>query len=200
VAVGGVLEPVTLLRAYRQGVFPWPIEGLPLVWFCPRERAILEFDSVHVPRRLARTRRRTALRFTVDIAFARVIRGCADAARPGQESTWITPDVIAAYTRLHELGAAHSVEAWRGDTLVGGIYGVDCGGAFAAESMFHREPDASKLALLHLIDHLRARGLDWVDIQVMTPHMAALGARTITRRAFLERLARTQARRLTLFR
>jgi len=199
VAVGGALEPSTLLRAYRQGVFPWPVEGLPLVWFCPRERAILELDAVHVPRRLARTRRRTALGFTVDAAFAAVIRACAEVPRPDQERTWITPEVMTAYTRLHELGAAHSVEAWRGDTLVGGIYGVDADGAFAAESMFHREPNASKLALLHLLEHLAARGLDWIDIQVMTPHLERLGARPLPRAAFLARLAHTRARGLRLF-
>jgi leucyl/phenylalanyl-tRNA--protein transferase len=199
VAVGGDLTPETLLRAYRRGIFPWPVEGLPLLWFCPRERTILDFAAVHVARRLARTRRRTTLRFTVDAAFAAVIRACADTPRPGQDSTWITDEIRAAYTRLHRLGIAHSVEAWRAETLVGGIYGVDVDGAFAAESMFHHETDASKLALLYLVDHLRARGLDWIDIQVMTPHMQRFGARPIPRRDFLEKLARTRARRLRLF-
>jgi leucyl/phenylalanyl-tRNA--protein transferase len=199
VAVGGDLEPATLLHAYRRGIFPWPVEGLPLLWFCPRERAILEFADLRVSRSLARARRRSAFRFTVDAAFAQVIRACAGAPRPGQQGTWITPDLLAAYTRLHRLGIAHSIEAWRGEALAAGIYGVDADGAFAAESMFYREPNASKLALLHLVDHLRARGLDWLDIQVMTPHLERLGARTIPRRTFLERLARTRARGLRLF-
>jgi leucyl/phenylalanyl-tRNA---protein transferase len=199
VAVGGELDPETLIRAYRHGVFPWPVEGLPLLWFCPRERAILELARVHVGRGLARARRRSTLRFTVDAAFPAVIRACADSPRPGQESTWITPPILAAYTRLHALGVAHSVEAWRGDALVAGVYGVDVDGAFAAESMFHRESDASKLALLHLVDVLRAGGLDWLDVQVMTPHLERLGARSIPRREFLARLARTRARGLRIF-
>jgi leucyl/phenylalanyl-tRNA--protein transferase len=199
VAVGGELDPETLVRAYRHGIFPWPVEGLPLLWFCPRERAILEFARVHVGRSLARARRRSTLRFTVDAAFPAVIAACAESPRPGQESTWITPPILAAYTRLHAVGVAHSVEAWRGDALVAGVYGVDVDGAFAAESMFHRESDASKLALLHLVDVLRAGGLDWLDVQVMTPHLERLGARTIPRREFLARLARTRARGLRAF-
>jgi leucyl/phenylalanyl-tRNA--protein transferase len=199
VAVGGDLEPATLVAAYRRGVFPWPVEGLPLLWFCPRERAVLDFAVLHVGRSLARARRRTPFRFTVDAAFAGVIEACATAPRPGQESTWITPAMRAAYVALHRAGIAHSVEAWRDDTLVGGIYGVDAGGAFGAESMFHGETDASKLALLHLVDHLASRGLDWLDVQVMTPHLERLGARPIPRAAFLERLARTCARGLRLF-
>jgi leucyl/phenylalanyl-tRNA--protein transferase len=199
VAVGGDLEPETLLAAYRAGVFPWPTEGLPLLWFCPRTRAILEFGALHVGRSLARARRRTELRFTIDADFARVIRGCAEIPRPDQDGTWINVEMVEAYERLHTLGIAHSVEAWREDELVGGIYGVDSGGAFAAESMFHREPWASKLALLHLVDHLASRGLDWMDIQVMTPHMEHMGARDVSRRDFLARLKRTRRRELLLF-
>ena len=199
VAVGGDLDPTTLLRAYHHGIFPWPVEGLPLLWFCPRERALLHFADLHVGRSLARARRRSTLRFTIDAAFSAVINACAETPRPGQESTWITPDMLAAYTRLAALGIAHSVEAWRGETLVAGVYGVDAGGAFAAESMFHHEPDASKLALLHLIEHLRARGLDWLDVQVMTPHIERLGARREARHEFLARLARARGRGLRLF-
>jgi leucyl/phenylalanyl-tRNA---protein transferase len=199
VAVGGDLEAETLLRAYRHGVFPWPVDGLPLLWFCPEERAILDFAALHVGRSLARARRRTALRFSVDAAFPAVIGACAAAPRPDQQGTWITAEMRAAYVRLHALGVAHSVEAWRGDALVGGVYGVAVDGAFSAESMFHREPDASKLALLELVDHLRAHGLDWIDIQVMTPHLARLGAHTEPRPDFLTRLARTRARQLRIF-
>jgi leucyl/phenylalanyl-tRNA--protein transferase len=199
VAVGGDLEPATVLRAYRRGVFPWPVPGLPLLWFSPRERAILEFDRLHLGRSVARARRRSTLRFTVDADFAAVIRGSAETPRPGQEATWITPAMQDAYVRLHGLGVAHSVEAWRGDALVGGVYGVDVDGAFAAESMFRREPDASKLALLHLIEHLAAGGLDWIDVQVITPHLARLGARTLPRPEFLRRLAATRARGLAPF-
>jgi leucyl/phenylalanyl-tRNA--protein transferase len=199
VAVGGDLHPQSLLLAYRQGIFPWPVEGFPLLWFCPAERGVLEFQDLHLPRSLARARRQTALRLSIDAAFAQVIRACAATPRPGQDGTWITPQIITAYVRLHRMGITHSVEAWRGERLVGGIYGVEVDGAFAAESMFYHEPDASKLALLHLIEHLRARGLDWLDIQVLTPHLARLGAKAISRDEFLGKLRRTRARGLRLF-
>lgn len=199
VAIGGDLHPQSLLLAYRQGIFPWPVEGLPLLWFCPAQRAILGFAALHVPRSLARARRRSTLRFTIDAAFPAVIRACASTPRPRQDGTWITPQILAAYTRLHRLSIAHSVEAWRRDGLVGGVYGVDVDGAFAAESMFYEEPDASKLALLHLVEHLRSRGLDWLDVQVLTPHLARLGATAIRRDEFLEKLRDTRARGLRLF-
>ena len=199
VAVGGDLHPQSLLLAYRQGIFPWPVEGLPLLWFCPVERAVLDFDRLHVPRSLARARRRSTLRFTIDADFPAVLRACAGAPRPGQDGTWITPAITAAYLRLHRLGHAHSVEAWRDGRLVGGLYGVDVDGAFGGESMFHAEPNASKLGLLFLVDHLRARGLDYLDVQVMTPHLERLGAHTMPRDAFLGRLAVTRARGLALF-
>jgi leucyl/phenylalanyl-tRNA--protein transferase len=199
VAMGGDLEPASLLLAYRQGIFPWPVEGMPLLWFCPPARGVLEFDALHVARRLARARAHTTLRFTIDAAFPTVIRRCATVPRPGQRGTWITGEIRRAYIRLHGLGIAHSVEAWNGRRLVGGVYGVAVDGAFAAESMFHLESDASKLALLHLIDHLAGRGLDWLDIQVLSPHLARLGARSIPREDFLAKLARTRARGNALF-
>jgi leucyl/phenylalanyl-tRNA--protein transferase len=199
VAIGGDLHPDSVLAAYRQGIFPWPVEKLPLLWFCPAERGVLHFQALHVPRSLARARRQTPFRFTIDRAFAAVIRGCAETPRPGQHGTWVTPAVIAAYVRLHAMGIAHSVEAWLDETLVGGAYGVDIDGAFAAESMFYRRPNASKLALLHLIDHLRSGGLDWMDVQTLTPHMQRLGARLVAREHFLALLQQTRARRLRLF-
>ncbi len=199
VAIGDDLRPETLIEAYRAGIFPWPAEDIPLPWFSPKRRAILRFDAIHVSRSLARERRRTPLRFTIDADFRGVIAGCASTPRPGQEGTWIFPRIVDAYVTLHELGHAHSAEAWEGDELVGGIYGVDMGGAFGGESMFHRRPNASKLALLHLADHLASRGLDWMDIQIMTPHMKALGAREIGRGKFLDLLHSTQARGLVLF-
>jgi leucyl/phenylalanyl-tRNA---protein transferase len=200
VAVGGSLEPRVLVEAYRRGVFPWPIDGLPLLpWFCPRERAIVDFNLLHVPRSLRRALRQTALQCTIDAAFARVIDHCAAVPRPGQDGTWITPELMKAYQDLHHLGYAHSVEVWDQGALVGGIYGVEVDGYFSAESMFHLAPNASKIALFHLIDHLRAGGLDWFDIQVMTPHMAAIGAVILSRKGFLDRLAKTRARGLKLF-
>ena len=199
VAIGGDLHPDTLQLAYRQGIFPWPVEGLPLLWFSPAERGVLEFARLHVSRSLARARKRTSLQFSIDRAFPSVIRACADTPRPGQDGTWITPQIVAAYTRLHRMRIAHSVEAWDGGRLVGGVYGVDVDGAFSAESMFYHQPYASKLALLHLVDHLRGHGLDWLDIQVLTPHLARLGARPVPREEFLERLRRTRALGLRLF-
>ena len=199
VAVGGQPRPALLVEAYRRGIFPWPVEGYPLLWFSPAERAVLEFDRLHVPRSLARERRRTRLNFTFDRAFERVIRSCAAIERAHEEGTWITPAMVRGYTELHRLGGAHSVEAWEGDELVGGLYGVDAGGAFAGESMFRLRPNASKLALLFLVEHLAARGLDWLDVQVLTPHVEALGARLIPREEFLDKLARTLARGLQLF-
>jgi leucyl/phenylalanyl-tRNA--protein transferase len=199
VVIGGSLNAVNLLCAYRCGIFPWPIDGWPLTWFCPEERAILEFKDLHVPRRLARIRKHAPFSFTINQNFGAVIEACARAKRAGEDGTWITPEMIRAYCELHRRGHAHSVEAWEEDRLVGGLYGVDADGAFAGESMFFLRPNASKLALLHLIEHLAARGLDWIDVQVMTPHIEALGARLVSRDRFLEKLARTRARKLDLF-
>lgn len=200
VALGGSLNTDNLLQAYRRGIFPWPLEGWPLAWFCPDERAILEFKDLHVPRRLERIRRRTPLRCTLDQNFKDVITRCAKVRRAGEVGTWITPQMLRAYCELHRLGHAHSVEVWdAADNLVGGLYGVDADGSFAGESMFHLQPNASKLALLYLIDHLRARGLNWIDIQVLTPHMTALGAKEISRVEFLERLKATRSLGLKLF-
>lgn len=199
VAVGGNLQPASLVTAYRRGIFPWPIEGCPLPWFCPRERAILAFDDLHVPRRLARLARQSPFRFTIDQDFQRVMLNCAVVKRPEEQGTWITNEMFKAYCELHRLGHAHSVEAWEGDELVGGVYGVDAGGAFAGESMFYLRPSASRLALLSLFEHLRGRGLEWIDIQVLTPHMQALGAKLVSRETFLDKLARALERKLELF-
>jgi leucyl/phenylalanyl-tRNA---protein transferase len=199
VALGDDLSSETLVTAYRSGIFPWPTEGIPLPWFSPRWRAILFFDELHIARSLRRFASRHPYRLTVDASFEQVITACAETPRPEQDGTWIYPPIIEAYCRLHELGVAHSIEVWEDELLVGGIYGVDAGGAFAAESMFHHRPNASKLALLALIRHLQSRGLEWLDIQVLTPHMEQLGARLISRNRFLDLLSATQARELTLF-
>jgi len=199
VAVGGRPDPDLLAEAYARGIFPWPVEGYPLLWFSPPERGLLFFEELRVPRSLARERRRTRLTFTIDRAFERVIRACAQVPRAHERGTWITRDMIRGYCEFHRRGHAHSVEAWEGGELVGGVYGVDAGGAFAGESMFRLRPNASKLALLFLIEHLRARGLDWLDIQVITPHMESLGARLVPREEFLSLLSRARARNLKLF-
>lgn len=200
VAVGSDLRTERLRAAYRRGIFPWPHDGLPLLWFCPWERAILEFSRLHIGASLAKARRKSDLQFTLDQNFDAVIDGCRRVKRPGQRGTWITPVMQSAYRKLHREGDAHSVEAWSRDgLLVGGIYGVDADGVFCGESMFHLIPNASKLALLFLADHLQARGARFMDIQQMTPHMERMGAREIGQGEFLERLAQEQARSLTLF-
>src|SRR5581483_9287453 len=184
-----------LISAYRRGIFPWPDASLPgaIPWVCPLRRAILEFESLHVPKNLRRAQRALAgLRFTVDTDFDAVIRACSAAPRRGQDGTWITAPMIAAYSELHRRGHAHSVEAWVGDELVAGLYGVTAGGVFTGESMFHRVSDASKLCILHLVDLLAARGATWIDIQQLTPHFTLLGAREIGRDEFLRRLAAEQ--------
>jgi leucyl/phenylalanyl-tRNA--protein transferase len=191
VALDYNLSPERLVSAYRHGIFPWPDSSpfSPIPWVCPPHRAILEFDRLHVPRNLRKAQRVAKLEFTIDQAFESVIAACAAAARPGQRGTWITPAMVSAYIGLHRLGHAHSVEAWSGDDLVAGLYGVTAAGVFTGESMFHRIDDGSKLCVLHLVGHLQARGSTWLDIQQLTRHFALLGAHEITRAEFLERLA-----------
>ena len=195
VALGGDLEPESLILAYHQGIFPWPIQGLPLAWFCPPERAILEWEHLHKPRSLARFERKKPFQFSLDRSFDQVIAECSKVPRPGQEGTWITKKMLVAYKRFHKLGHAHSIEVWRDGVLVGGLYGVDAKGVFVGESMFHVEANASKLAILFLMDYLHSRGSNWLDIQVMTPHMESLGARMVSRDEYLEKLAQEQAAR-----
>jgi leucyl/phenylalanyl-tRNA--protein transferase len=199
VAFGGSLSTTNLVRAYRRGIFPWPIDENLLPWCCPEERAILEFKDLYIPRRLTRLKRQMPFRFTIDQAFAEVIVACAKVKRKGESGTWITTQMMRAYCELHKQGYAHSVEAWEGDTLVGGLYGVDAGGAFSGESMFCYRSNASKLALLYLIEHLQKRGLDWIDIQMITPHMEALGAKSIDRSEFLQKLSLALKREIALF-
>jgi leucyl/phenylalanyl-tRNA--protein transferase len=199
VAIGDDLRVETLREAYRRGIFPWPHDDAILPWFSPRRRAVLFFDEVHAGRSLRKESRRNPFHFTIDRDFAAVIEACSSTERPEQDGTWITPRIIDAYKQLHADGLAHSVEAWNGDTLAGGLYGVDAGGVFTGESMFYRAPNASKLALLHLIEHLRSRGSTFLDCQVMTPHMEALGAREIPRGRFLDLLAEAQSRGVELF-
>jgi len=185
VAAGGNLRPEMLLEAYRSGVFPWYSEDTPILWWSPDPRGIFELDRFHVPRRLARTVRSGRFRATFNTAFTEVIRGCAD--RPG-EGTWILPEMIDAYVELHRLGWAHSVEVWSGEELAGGVYGVAIGGLFAGESMFSRRRDASKVALVHLVEHLRKRCFRLFDIQFKSEHTASLGAIEIPRSVYLARL------------
>jgi len=200
VSFGDPLTVDNLREAYLKGIFPWHMDGIPLPWYCPERRAILEFKDLHIPKSLQRARRKNEFNFTIDNAFRRVIQACARTPRAGERGTWITQEFIDVYTALHEVGMAHSVETWdtNGD-LVGGVYGVDAGGVFCGESMFYKRSNASKLALLFIIDHLTARGSTWLDAQVMTPHMRALGAKEIERSAFLKKLNETQQRQNALF-
>ena len=183
VAIGGDLSPARLLVAYRSGIFPWTVD--PITWWSPDPRGIFELDGLHVSRSLRRTLRQGRFEVTRDRAFREVITGCAEAPRRG---AWITAEFVEAYTELHRLGHAHSVECWRGGELVGGVYGVAVGGLFAGESMFHRESDASKVALVRLHEHLVERGYRLFDVQMVTEITGAMGAVEIPRERYLDRL------------
>lgn len=185
VAIGGDLSVDRLRLAYRSGIFPWTVK--PITWWSPDPRAIFELEQFHVPHSLAKFMRRQPFEITRDRAFRQVMQGCA-APAPGRWGIWITPEFIEAYTRLHEQGDAHSVECWRDGELVGGIYGVSFGGFFAGESMFHRATNASKVALCHLVGHLRSHGFGLFDIQMITPATRQLGAVEIPREDYLRRL------------
>jgi len=185
VCLGADLEPGTILAAYRAGLFPMPYDRRRLGWWSPDPRGVLPLDGLRVSRSLRRSTRRYEVR--VDTAFADVITACASTRRRGG---WITPAFITAYCRLHELGWTHSVETWTADgELAGGLYGVAIGGLFAGESMFHRRTDASKVALVALVDELRASGMTLLDVQWVTPHLATLGATEVPRARYLALLA-----------
>jgi leucyl/phenylalanyl-tRNA--protein transferase len=211
VGIGADLEPATLLDAYRRGIFPWPHPGAPLPWFSPDPRGVIPLDGLVVSRSLRARLRRSGWETTVDRAFAAVLAGCAD--RPtearsgglgpgppesGEGGTWITPPMRAAYQRLHDLGHAHSLEVWAGGELVGGLYGVGVGGVFTGESMFHLASDASKVALVDLVARLAEAGGQLIDVQMVTPHLASLGARDLPRADFLRLLARVRDRQVRL--
>ena len=189
-ALGGELEPGWLLDAYMHGIFPWPFgdDSNPMAWWSPDPRGILELEGMHISRRLRRTLRQGRFEVTCDRAFRDVMAACATG--PGRlGGTWITPRMLAAYTRLHEVGFAHSVEVWQEGKLAGGTYGVAIRGLFAAESKFYRQRDASKVALAHLVEHLKRRGYTLLDLQMITPHTERLGAIEISRDEYMERLA-----------
>jgi leucyl/phenylalanyl-tRNA--protein transferase len=185
VAVGGDFSRERLLAAYRRGIFPWTVD--PITWWSPDPRGIIELDQLHISESLAKTIRRKKFEVTIDRCFQKVMEGCAAPAR-GRRETWISREFIEAYTRLHQGGHAHSVECWCDGELAGGIYGVSVGGLFAGESMFHRVSDASKVALVHLVAHLKKRGFVLFDIQTITPTTTRLGAIEISREEYLQRL------------
>ena len=188
--IGGELTPAWLLDAYRHGIFPWPIFQDPelMAWWSPDPRAIIELSDLHISRSLRRTCRRGHFEVTCDQDFSGVLQGCST-AQDRADATWLTPEITGAYERLHTLGVAHSVEVWHDGQLAGGTYGVALGGLFAAESMFYRVRDASKVAIVYLLEHLAARGYRLLDIQQLTDHTARLGAIEISRRHYLARLA-----------
>ena len=194
VAVGGDLSPARLLLAYESGIFPWYDEGMPPLWWSPNPRAVIEPEHLHVSRSTKRVIRASGFELSFNRAFDAVMRACADR----EEGTWILPEMLAAYSELHRLGHAHSFEVWADGELVGGLYGVQRGGLFAAESMFHRATNASKLALIAAVRAVVARGVRLFDTQLLTPHLESLGACAIPRRAYLERLAPARGLRVDL--
>ncbi len=192
-AIGGDLEVETLKLAYTNGIFPWPIEGEPVYWFAPPQRAVLEFDELHIPARMQRYLKNSDFTFRVDANFEAVIRACARSkTRKGQRGTWITRDMISAYIEFHRCGYVHSFEAYNGkEELVGGMYGVLIDKFFAGESMFYSQPNASKFALIEATRYLSNLGLTWMDVQTLTPLLQRFGAKEIPRAEFMEKLKRT---------
>ena len=184
-AVGGNLEPETLLAAYANGIFPWFTEESPILWWSPDPRMVLFPDEFYINSRLQRRLKQPQYRFSWDEAFGQVIQTCADIPRRGETGTWILPEMLTAYTWLHELGHAHSIEVWNGHELIGGLYGVLLNHTFFAESMFSSRRDGSKMALAKLIERAKAEGWRLIDCQFHSQHLASMGAREISRSDFL---------------
>ena len=189
-AIGGDLEPERLLAAYSKGIFPWYDENSPILWWSPDPRLLLFPEGLHISRRLMRLLRQKRFAISLNMSCPQVIESCARVRRPGAQGTWLVPEMIEAYTRLHEFGFVHSVETWREGRLVGGIYGVCLGRAFFGESMFHLESNASKVALVGLVRLLQAHGVQLMDCQQTTRHLLSLGAREIPRRDFIQGVQR----------
>lgn len=187
-AWGRALSADLVAAAYREGIFPWYSEGEPVLWWSTDPRCVLFPEELRITDSLRKTLKKPGWRVTCDTVFDRVIRACADAPRPGQDGTWITPAIMRAYGELHRRGVTHSVEVWWEGELVGGLYGVAVGRVFCGESMFHRRTDASKVALVYLCERLRAAGFVAIDCQQATPHLLSLGARPVPRAAFLDTL------------
>ena len=197
VAIGGDLSSERLRAAYAAGIFPWYNDGFPVLWWSPNPRAVLPAEELHVSRSLARRLAKRDYAVTWNLAFAEVIAACGQGRKGG---TWIVPEMRLAYQRLHHAGHAHSVEVWQSNRLVGGLYGVQSGALFAAESMFHRETDASKIAVVAASRSLRRAGIEVFDVQFATPHLRSLGVKEISRDDYLGRVARASRQRLDLTR
>ncbi len=187
-ALGGDLRPERLLLAYTQGIFPWYAENLPILWHSPDPRMMMTTRDLVIQKSLRKAIRRAPYRLAMDTAFAEVLRGCASVPRPGQTGTWLIPEMVEAYLELHRLGFAHSIEAWDGESLAGGLYGVSLGAAFFGESMFARCPDASKIAFVACVRQLDRWGIGLVDCQVHTEHLERFGAYEVPRAKYLELL------------
>lgn len=194
VGAGGPLTPATLVEAYFDGVFPWYNEGDPVLWWSPDPRGVIDYSSFHVSRRLERTIRSGKFDITFDKAFPAVMRSCG-ATRP--EGSWITAEMLETYEAMHRIGLGHSVEAWYKGYLVGGVYGIGIGGFFSAESMFHLLTDAGKVALVALVRHLRKRGYELLDVQILNDHTQSMGAFEIPRDLYLRRLRRALRSQIT---
>lgn len=189
-ALGGDLRPERLLLGYTQGIFPWYAENLPILWHSPDPRMVMTTRDLIVQRSLKKAIKKQPYALRIDTAFRDVLRGCAEVPRPGQNGTWLIPEMVAAYLRLHELGFAHSFEAWRGEELVGGLYGVSLGAAFFGESMFARAPDASKITFVASVRQLDEWRIGLIDCQVHTEHLERFGAYEVARLEYLQMLAR----------
>ena len=188
VCVGGELTVQTLLSAYVQGIFPWPQKGYPMLWFSPPERGVIDLKEFHISKSLRKDFKKCDFQFSMNQKFDAVIRACEEQTRPGQDGTWITPEVRKAYTEFHQAGFAYSVECWEKDELVGGLYGVLIDQFCSAESMFYKRSNASKYCILYLIEFLRENNIEWLDIQMVTPVTESFGGKYITRKEFMQRL------------
>lgn len=184
-AIGGDLSPERLLLAYANGIFPWYSEGDPTCWFSPDPRCLLFPDKLKIAKSLRKTIEKNVFDVRFDTCFEQVIENCSSVPRPGQGGTWITKEIKEAYTKLHQLGFAHSVESFRGEQLVGGLYGISLGSAFFGESMFHFKTDASKVAFVHLVERVKSWGFSFIDNQQVTKHLISLGSEEISRDRFL---------------
>lgn len=190
--VGGKLSTELLLEAYSQGIFPWPQEGLPMLWFSPPKRGILQFKNFKIPKSVKKELAKSSYELTCNENFKHVIKECSEAKRKKQNETWILPEMIKAYSELHEKGYAWSIECWDGGEIVGGLYGIILNGVFSGESMFYKKSGASKACLVYLIKNLEAQGLKWMDIQMVTPILKLFSGEYISRKEFLNLLMSSQ--------
>ncbi len=194
--VGGKLSVDNLQTAYARGIFPWPHEGLPLLWFCPEDRGVMNFSDFRVPRTIQKELRRAQFKVTIDTCFEQVIEECSKQKRSGQRGTWITPEMKVVYTDMFKAGLAHSVECWDDNELVGGLYGVYIDGVFSGESMFHTQTAASKQCVVALVEALLKMGHTWFDIQMVTPVLESFGGSYMPRAEYLARLQKTQDKKI----